>query len=456
MIDRQPHSEWVRHLAAFFLALAALACNSPLGGSPAAPPESTGTPTVHAGPAVTSTEEASSPSPPAPSDTAEVLDPLTILDTYASLAAVRQRLDSTVFTHKTAGTTVTARELLVEILVHRQYDPTADNGLKEQVFAVLDDYNQLAPPARIYLVNVATGLFAEAHGLYPWSLEDYSAREIEDLFIEDSSLTVIGPTLHRGNSPADMPNLQTHSGYPMDNRVIEDAHYKQFNLARHLAQGATTQEEAVAQIVVWMQQNFFHAVEGYGWEVYLDGRQPRADGGPVAYPLSLERIYEERVIGCHEPTILLEGMLHSLNIPAVRLKVHGHGVLYLPTLDRYIHGDHVANYTDPPPGVLLLTPDEFRPYAEDVAMIFQIYLDKYRCPLVSMPLTREGDYLTVQASRLHNYPDLSCIVVSDEDWARLSQQLAAYNIQYDTVSCELSSDRVPILTLDELNDPASW
>jgi hypothetical protein len=151
---------------------------------------------------------------------------------------------------------------------------------------------------------------------------------------------------------------------------------------------------------------------------------------------------------------MLEGMLHSLNIPALRLNVHGHGVVYLPTLDRYVHGDHMAMYTAAPPGTLLLTPDEFRPYAEDVAWIFQIFFDKYQPPIPSIPLRRDGDALYIHARNVINRPEMTCVEISSEDWAWLSSQLSIYNIFYDTVNCELTSDRVPIQTLEALHDAA--
>jgi hypothetical protein len=113
----------------------------------------------------------------------------------------------------------------------------------------------------------------------------------------------------------------------------------------------------------------------------------------------------------------------------------------------------VANYTDAPGEVLLLTPDEFRPYAEDVGMIFQIYFDKYQSPFPSVPLWRDGDVLYIYADRLLEWTDMTCVQISEEDWVRLSEQLAAYNLQYDPVTCVLTSDRIPILTLEELSLP---
>jgi len=309
--------------------------------------------------------------------------------------------------------------------------------------------------AKTYLINVATGLFAEAHHFYAWSLRDYSPQQIQDLFIQDDSLRWESSGLFRGDLPPGMPNTVSH-WYLTPDSVVEAAHFKQFNLARRIAEGAATQEQAVLSVMTWMMQNFFHAyAPGYGWEVYLDGRQPLNNGGPVAYPLSLERLYEERVSGCHEPTIMMEGMFHSLNIPAVRLMMQGHGVLYLPTLERFIHGDHIVAYHDAPAELLLLTADEIRPFAEDVDWIFAIvYPDKYHSPLESMPIYRDGQSLYIQADNVRDHTTGACIQVSQADWARVTQQLSAYNLRYDAQACTLTSDRLPILTLDQLADPA--
>jgi hypothetical protein len=153
--------------------------------------------------------------------------------------------------------------------------------------------------------------------------------------------------------------------------------------------------------------------------------------------------------------MLMEGMLHSLNIPAVRLMMQGHGVLYLPTLERFIHGDHIVAYHDAPPELLLLTADEIRPFAEDESWLYDIvYPDKYNSPFVSTPLYRDGHSLYFQADNVRDRATGTCIQVSDADWARISGQLSAYNLRYDEQTCTLTSDRLPILTLDQLADPA--
>jgi hypothetical protein len=378
---------------------------------------------------------------------------LELLDSLPSLATTRQRLQAMQVMRVADGAFFSGQDILRWILIDQQYDPGWSNDRKEDLLASLDGYDFPSSGQRIFILTVAQGLALDARGLVPWSLQNYSAWEINNLYIEDTALHVTNPDLDRGTLPVAMPNLFMHI-YPLGDDVVEAAHVGQYHLAKRLIGDAASHSDAIAALVVWMQQNFFHAYEDYPWDVYLDGRPPRSGAGPAAFPLSLERIYDERVVGCHEPVIMLEGMLHSLNIPAVRLSVHGHGVLYLPTLDRYIHGDHVANYTATPPGVMFLTHEEFRPYAEDVAWIFQIYFDKYDPPITSVPLHRDGDVLYIHARNIITRPDLNCVEISFEDWTWLSQQLEAYNIFYDTVDCELTSDRVPILTLQALSAPA--
>ncbi len=379
-------------------------------------------------------------------------DPLAILDTYTSLGTIRVRLEKMNLSNSLSGQDMTGRELLEWILIDREYDPRDANYDNEEIMDALDTYIFPYPSARIFLINVATGLTIEAHGWVPWSLKDYSVDDIENLFIEDESFRTTDPTLHKGDFPQGLPNAVNH-WHNMDDILIEEAHYKQFNLARRLAEDATNQQDAVAAMVVWLQQNFFHAVSpGYAWDVYLDGQAPREGPGQVAFPLSLERVYEERVSGCHEPTLILEGMAHSLNIPAVRLSIHGHGVLYLPTMERFIHGDHVIAYTDAPFGSLLLTYDQILPFAQDEAYIYAIYYETiYVTPFRSMPLWRDGEFLYIENDKVRIPGESGCISIDEDEWRRISEQLSVYNLAYDTVNCVLSSNRVPILTLDELN-----
>ena len=425
-----------RICAAVALLAAILACNIPRPDETPLPPVVT------------------APVEPGATETPVPLDPLTILDTYESLAGTRDYLNRLTFSSDEEGDAGhSGRELLEWILVDQGYDPRAANAAKQQIFDSLDVWFPPNYGAKMYLINVATGLFAEAHHFYPWSLRDYSQAQIENLFIQDDSLEWQKSDLHHGDLPPGMPNTINH-WYTSPDLIVEEAHYKQFNLARRLADGSATQTDAIKAVMAWTSQNFFHAyAPGYGWEVYLDGQEPTDFGGAEASPQSLERLYEERVAGCHEPTILMEGMLHSLNIPAVRLSMQGHGVLYLPTLERFVHGDHIVAYRDAPMELLMLTADEIRPFAEDEAYIFAIvYPDKYSSVVVPW-LQRDGDFLFIGQPSLIDHATGTCVQISEAEWARVTAQLSAYNLKYDTQTCALTSDRLPIQTLDQLADP---
>jgi hypothetical protein len=105
--------------------------------------------------------------------------------------------------------------------------------------------------------------------------------------------------------------------------------------------------------------------------------------------------------------------------------------------------------------VLLLTPEEFLPFAQDVIYLYDIvYPNKYVTPLESMPMFREGNTLYFSMENVVDHASGACLQVSESDWARISNQLSVYNVRYDAQTCTLTSDRVPIQSLDALSAPA--
>ena len=185
-----------RHSILLVVALVLLSC----GVVDQGPAEETPTVPTAVPPAATTT-------PVPATSTPEVIEPLALLSSYSSLANVSQRLAGLSGMRSADGTTLTGLQLLERILVDLQYNPQADNSSKEQLLAFLDEYEFPYPGGRIYLVNVATGLYAEAHSLYPWSLQDYTVQEVDNIFIEDSAPQWQDVTRHRGDWSADMPNL---------------------------------------------------------------------------------------------------------------------------------------------------------------------------------------------------------------------------------------------------------
>jgi hypothetical protein len=172
------------------LLLGILACNVPgLNPTSPAPGDAPGAESTLSAGAATET--------PVP------LDPFTILDSYPSLAGTREFLDRLTFDLAADITTArSGRQLLEWILVERRYDPRASNRAKQELFSELEQtYFMPNAGAKTYLINVATGLFAEAHHFYPWSLRDYSPQQIQDLFIQDDSLRWESSGLFRGDLP---------------------------------------------------------------------------------------------------------------------------------------------------------------------------------------------------------------------------------------------------------------
>lgn len=373
------------------------------------------------------------------------MEPLQILETFPSLKGVREHLNSITATGKQNGGIASGKDILSAILDAKKYNPNNSVDQNDQLFGFLNEFNFKSNGDRIFLINLATGLYAESVSVYPWSLKDYNIKDVNTIFIFNDAMH-LNAKEWAGDLPSGMPNLQFHLDYPVPNSMIEEAHYEQYRLAQKLVKSSKNQKSAVENVILWFEKNFFHAQENYGWELYLDGREPNQTG-PVAFPLNVKRMYDERVIGCHEPTIMLEGLFHNLNIPALRLWVHGHGVLYLPTFDRYVHGDHVANYAEAPSGISVMTPAEFMPYAKDVKFIFDIYMKKYQTPLY-VNRRREGNYLTIGQNQF-DQETKTCRKVTEQEWNWFATHFAEFNIAYNTETCELTGSKIKIKQLSE-------
>ncbi len=145
----------------------------------------------------------------------------------------------------------------------------------------------------------------------------------------------------------------------------KDATYMLGKLAVKLV--GADQKETTRNIVRWIKANFFHAYqdretngkyqEDWGWDKYRDNRPDSAQipvvGGEIFLPVNLSRYFDERISGCHEPVAVMRSMLRSVNIPGFSIKVEGHGVLYLPLEEKFVHGDNVVIYNMVPTEVLI-------------------------------------------------------------------------------------------------------
>lgn len=230
---------------------------------------------------------------------------------------------------------------------------------------------EINPGVVLYVLQVAQALWVEKNKIVPWSIKDYSEEEIDHLFYYPH----INGWPHQCQ-PASGNN--EHPAEQYDEPQVEiDATYQLFPLGQKLLQKDAT--ETILKSIQWISTNFLHyymQTDEMGWtdELYRDGRPDEAavrelsSGYQIFAPNKLSRYFDERVGGCHEPIIVLRGILRSLNIPAINLRAEGHGVTYLPTIDRFVHGDVIIDHALTPPQVMLLNQNDFSHMPEDEMM----------------------------------------------------------------------------------------
>lgn len=240
-------------------------------------------------------------------------------------------------------------------------------------------------------------------------------------------------------------------------------------LAEKLTENCNSTEEEVISITQWAQNNLFHYSNFgpgrfYGLGIY--GKEDEIHGG--LHDISIESILSERAVGCHYASGVLITMLRSLEIAAeyVTETVNGevHGLTYIPSLDRYIHGDHVANLVCIPAEELLHSSEEedfWRRhagvpaseigYAPEVGLIsasfyaFQIAMWKKYGYLLE--LQRTGEMLHIAGSALEEDPLKAGPDVCPEYHLRLGEIKNGKQF--------MVSDFIPIQGLEELIEEPS-
>ncbi|MBI4212084.1 MAG: hypothetical protein HY540_05540, partial [Deltaproteobacteria bacterium] len=131
-------------------------------------------------------------------------------------------------------------------------------------------------------------------------------------------------------------------------------------LAKKLTANSSSIEESSVAIIQWAENNLFHYEnfgEGrhYGPSIY-DDREITVGGLST---ISIEDILRERAVGCHFASGVIITMLRSLGIAAEYVRDEGgHGMTYIPSIDRYIHGDHIADLVCIPAEHFILNKEE--------------------------------------------------------------------------------------------------
>ncbi len=371
------------------------------------------------------------------------IDSLDILETYENFSEINIVLNQDFAIHRGSSNVVTGKDL-IDVLLHiYDYNPTlALDEKNDSIQNFKNDYTFLISDLQLsFVINTANVLYTETYNLYPWSIQEYTKEDIHRLLVYPYYYPFLYDLF-----PTDVENVALHD---YNDTIVVDAHYKQYDIAKKIVGNAKTHKNAISKLIQWTQKNFVHAADDYGWDIYKD------DSWDVPLPQTIEDIYSERVIGCHEPTVMLVGMLHNMNIPAVRLSVHGHGLIYLPSVDGYVHGDHIASSLYTPGTPWLFSLEELISYnnIEDALVSWKTGVDmfheKYDIPLY-MYLARDEDDLKILGSLDIDTTDGSCNIPLKYIWMSARFAVFEYNMLYDKEDCNISSNLVPIKTIDNI------
>jgi hypothetical protein len=208
---------------------------------------------------------------------------------------------------------------------------------------------------KAYITGLCHAIWVEETVQPRWSLKDYAPRQLQ--FLLDRTVNMDGWGPHRAGMNGCWGYANSRSPVPRD--PVADEWYKAFPLSFSLVGRNTDQATAALRMVSWVTANFYHHYHGghdYPWYIPY---QRRADG----WGTWLDEYFHERSVGCHATGKILAALLRSVNIPAQEIHHGGHGICYLPTLERYVHGDLMANLTLlSDNGRLLMSLSELTPY----------------------------------------------------------------------------------------------
>lgn len=263
------------------------------------------------------------------------------------------------------GKIISVPQTLINIL-ENDYDPLTPQKQAEFLAEITASTEEKA-----FFAMVAQSLWVEHNKKTPWSLNDFSDKEIEALYYMPE---LDGKeTLPYDQHEARTDMVMQGEVYP-SKKLTEEKYVLLYPLAQKL-QG-TTIEKSVENVIRFVKGNFFHAYkdipsadgtygEDWGWDEYADGRtydpENLAPGvtSVIYSPLNIKRLFEERIAGCHEPVLVMEGLLRAMNIPVFSVRADGHGTIFIPQLGQYIHGDNLVMLNGIPVKETFVTPDVF-------------------------------------------------------------------------------------------------
>lgn len=387
-----------------------------------------------------------------------------ILENYENLQGLREKLLTT-YVELGGNEYDTWYRMVLNFLVN-DYDP--NQNFEDFVDSVRINMPAQGKPDSTFLLRVAHSLWLEQSGNVNWSLKDYSKEEIDYLFATNGLYTGEAVEIDDAVSPYGAPRVkffdQNDIFYRQDPyreaQVEEDMAYQLFPIARKLV--GDDVDETVRNVVRWSKNNFFHFDSDYSEAVYEDGREPAEenDFGENYRPANLKRFFEERAEGCHGPALLVADMLKVLNIPAHNYQaITSHGVVYIPVLDRFVHGDHISGYQSAFVEDQLIKPEDIKEAVLNGDEMMTEYLastqfcdgdagDGTFCPCRS--LKRVGEFLTA-----FSFGGAIAESISAECLANYQREMVSYDFEMleESGHKTLMSYPMPIKGLVELADP---
>lgn len=295
-----------------------------------------------------------------------------------------------------------------------------------------------------YVANLCHAIFVEEYLELPWSLTDYSPREIG--FLLERTVRMSGWTSNGKGTTGCWG--ESYPGQPVPREPIADEWYKAFPLSFYLIGRDSDQHEAALRLIFWIMHNFFHAYKGevdenWSWDKYRFA------------VISLAEYFNERIVGCHGAANILTALLRSVNIPALEIHYNEHGICYIPSLERYVHGDFMADFAILKDNSILLMdlPElekwvlherDYLSFNDHIHSTYRPYHDvrlrrRDRSLFVAQPSSKEDDLTEVPPLSSTGNPGF---------YAALQVRLAEYGIH--EVNGKYYSQLLPIRGLDEL------
>ncbi len=219
-------------------------------------------------------------------------------------------------------------------------------------YITTSSYGAALSSIKVYMTRIASMMKTEITQLTPWTINSYTQLEIELLVRVNTFLEWNVPSevwtatgLHSRFQIPGIELLPYDDESTLYERHRTDGKFYMYDLEFYKLAPISKQfvrwdiESTTNIALSWMMANFFHAHDYWGWDHYADGRESRS----FYDPQNLERLLDERIVGCHLASMLFRNLLAVLNIPSVNIRVDGHAVTYLPLQGEFIHGDHLAD-----------------------------------------------------------------------------------------------------------------